>query len=224
MKAEMTVLPKTAQIPERLTTEKAPGAYRFPLLSAALCLVLSAALVGWADSLGIDVSSILRDPSAEFDVPHYAGGISFIGIALLILTSGCLALAAAVDRPHRRLFLLVSVYSMMLALDDHFMMHERFYPKFGISEEMLMAVYGVIGLLILRALWRGPLRPWIQGLGVAIGVMALAAIVDQVGASYVIEDLLKVSSFAAWFGFWLALTAHRLSPVASGGSQPAHRH
>ncbi|WP_176442848.1 hypothetical protein [Tropicimonas sediminicola] len=202
----------------------APGAWKSPLLAAGLCLLFSAAMVALADSQGIDISSILRDPSSEFDVPHYAGGISFIGITMLILTSGCLALAAAVDRPHRRLFLLVGVYSMMLALDDRFILHERHYPRLGIEEEVLMGIYGLIGLVILWCLWRGPLRAWTQGLCVAIGIMGLAVVADLGHASYVIEDLLKVASFGGWFGFWLALTAHRCRTAASAETPSAEQH
>ncbi|SFB76905.1 hypothetical protein [Tropicimonas isoalkanivorans] len=183
------------------------GRWRTPAVAALAVLIATAAIVGLADRAGYDVSALIRDAAAEFDVPISAGSVSFIGVVMLLLTSGAAAVTAMATRTNRAVLAAVGLLSLMLALDDQFMLHERIIKRyFGIEEEVVMAVYALWATGLLIAVWRGRLKPWVSGLLVPAGVMALSVTADQVGTSYVIEDLLKVTGFGAWAAFWVSVS------------------
>jgi hypothetical protein len=180
------------------------GRWRTPAVAALVCLVATASIIGLADKAGNDVSALLRDAATEFDVPIFAGSVSFIGIVMLLLTSGSAAVTAMAAPTNRAVLSAASLLSLTLALDDQFMLHERILQRYvGVEEEFMMALYAVWATGLLVAVWRGRLKPWISGLLVPAGLMALSVIADEVGTSYVIEDLLKVASFGAWSAFWV---------------------
>ncbi|WP_068118204.1 hypothetical protein [Tropicimonas marinistellae] len=208
-------------------TARKPSAsiWAVPLIAAIACLIVAAALLAVADGRGLDVSSLLRDPAVEFDIPVYAGGISFLGISLLLLSSGCTALAASVLPNDRGLLLALSAFSLLLAYDDQFMLHERVFNRMGIPEIVVLATYAIAGCALLAALWFSDRRVWTIGFLVAVGFMGISVLADLVETSYVIEDLLKVASFAAWLGFCLSFSRQSLidathSPDAAGPARP----
>jgi len=171
---------------------------------------------------GISSSALLRDPAAVYDIPVLAGAVSFVGVALLLCCFSVTLFAALILNRHRNLLAMVSGLSLILALDDQFLLHEKILPNaLGISEEVVVAAYAVTGLIILSHLltevgWRRAL-----GLGPVVFFLVGSVLADiapfGIETSYATEDLLKVAGFGGWLAFWSLYSARR---VKGGLTQP----
>lgn len=199
--------------PDTLAPVKAVAFWRIPAIAAGLCLLVTMILIAIAETRGTDVSSLLRDPAVEFEVPVHAGSLSFIGISLLFLTSGATALAARVGRFGRGTHAGASALSLVMALDDQLMLHERVLDDWvGIPEELTLAAYAIAGLWLFAAVSLGQLKRFRAALLVPGGLLAFSVLADVLGASHVVEDVAKIASFAAWSAFWFAVSAVVCTP------------
>ena len=93
-------------------------------------------------------AEISRDPSAQFGFPLYGGFLSTFGFAGWISAAAVTGLAAAARPGLRRLMLPVCLLSLLLALDDQFMLHDAVLPRIGVPEKLMLIAEG---LLCLRA-------------------------------------------------------------------------
>ena len=124
-----------------------------------LILAVSAILMGvvlfihfWT---GIPIGKLTRDPATIGGLPVYTGFLSQIGIFFWAASSTLCFFAARVLSGHAkhhkfRRFLLVSgLLTLLLGLDDAFLLHETVLPHFGIPENLVLGSYAGFVLLYL---------------------------------------------------------------------------
>lgn len=115
------------------------------------------ALVFFAISLyvlrgqGFETMQILRDPAQQSGASSFLGFLSNIGIwiwvsAAAISCYGALTLETPRVPRHRELLVLLAMFSTILAVDDFFMIHDRY-----VNQALCYALYAIVaGLLFLR--------------------------------------------------------------------------
>lgn len=159
---------------------------------------------------------LVDDPSAQFGFPVYAGAFTHAGVALLVGT-GAIALFAAglADRSRQRILTLVGLLSLLLAIDDLFLLHERVLREaLGVSELVIFAVYGAIATYIAILIGRDLLGWRYVGLMLSVAFLCLMTAADKlekvIGTPawlLLLEEAAKLCGFALWAAFW-ALYAH----------------
>lgn len=99
----------------------------------------------------IPVSTLVIDVFTVADIPAYTGFVSNIGILIWCFScsvaffSYSLMQSFPAIRLQRNLLLCSGLISLLLLLDDFFLLHERFFQTyFGIPEELTLAAYAII--------------------------------------------------------------------------------
>jgi hypothetical protein len=124
----------------------------------------------------------------------------------------CLMGAALTDRATARFLGLFGVFTAVLAVDDMFMFHEYFWPRFGVHEFVILMGLAAAGLALLVA-YRDRLLHRAQ-LGFQLAVMLfVASLMIDVAAPFmtltlILEDGLKLLGQAIWAAFF-ACTVYR---------------
>ncbi|WP_421703035.1 hypothetical protein [Aliiroseovarius sp.] len=139
----MTLKQATARV---LARERVWQCFAFACLPALIFYSLS--LVSLTGQ-GFQLMQILRDPGQQLDQSSFLGFLSNIGVwvwvsAAAINFFGALAVGRGRDGKLRELLLLLGALSILLAIDDFFMIHDRF-----ISQRYIFPVYAIIALSIL---------------------------------------------------------------------------
>ncbi len=181
---------------------------------SAFMLILVLILHFWQ---GIPIGNLVRDPTAVAGESIYVGFLSQAGIfmwagAAAVCFLGALVLSS--DEPNvneTRRFLLVSgLFSLMLGLDDVFLLHEAFFPHIGIPELAVFAAYGIFAAYYLVRFHRMIFRAEFLLLGMALGFFAVSVLLDLLDPTfldpYFWEDGGKVVGIVAWQAYYFRTT------------------
>lgn len=176
---------------------------------AGVVEIFRAQNLGWA--------VVLVDPASQFDFPAYAGLFTYASVMVLIaLFAVCLfvrsEVAADASGPEAQVLGLVGLLSLLLALDDLFLLHEGLLRhQFGISEMAVFAVYGALGLAILWLIGTDVLSRAFLGLWAAVGFLVLMTVADKaekfLGTTaplLLAEETAKFCGFVLWTAFWMS--------------------
>lgn len=153
--------------------------------------------------------------AAEFsdDCCHvYYGFVSNLGIFLWVATSAVCLFSATIfsqwenTKALFRFAVTAGLFSAWLAMDDAFLLHEIVFPKIGVPQFLVLAVYVLLAFSYIIASWRVVFSSeyWILALGV--GAVAISLGVDQFFHSLdpmivIIEDSAKFFGLFCWFAF-----------------------
>ncbi len=149
---------------------------------------------------GIDHYDLVRDPNAIANNPNYFGLVSNLGIVLWMVGAvGALqAHAALKGRPGRNfgsLLLFGGAFSVVMGLDDLFMLHESI-ATFGIPEIVVLVPHALLLAMLCHQAW--PLRsatPWLL-LAACVCAFGLSMAVDvypvDFGGQVFIEESFKL--------------------------------
>lgn len=145
-----------------------------------------------------------RDPlSVRRGAEYYTGSLSSIGV-LIWWTGAVAATLAACARRHdsRAIPLLAAgMLTGWLALDDLFLLHETFFPRRGVSEQAVIAAYGLLaaaGGWLFRDFLRQ--SEWILLLS-ASGFLVTSVVIDRVHDVAMWEDSAKFLGIVGWTAF-----------------------
>lgn len=200
------------------------------LLIAAL--VMSAAFVVQFKE-GIPLGDLTRDPVSVAGVPLYVGFVSQLGIVLWSATAACCFLAALIvarqglDIRWRNFFLGAAGLSLMLGLDDLYLLHEVFFPYFGIPELVVFGVYGLLVAVFLGRYLSLLLRSDFLLLAMAFGFLGLSVLADlfdvELIEPYLLEDTLKLIGILGWLCYFArtAVAVATLSARLAESARPA---
>lgn len=178
------------------------------LCLGVLCLAVIIMLI-WIFGNG-EWQVYFRDPAAVYDFSPLAGFVSHLGVFLLVV-SGVIGIFASLHaRRDRRLLLFVGSFSILLATDDFFMLHEEVFPRaLGVAESYTYAVYALIGVLILALNARTLLGLRHIGLYASLALLTMSIVFDFIeGSSNTAEDSFKFLGFLMWCCYW-SVRAHR---------------
>ena len=181
-----------------------------------LVLAVSAILMGMVLFLhfwsGIPISRLTRDPVALGELSVYAGFLSQAGIffwsasATLCLFSARV-LSGNTEHQNLRLFLLVSgLLTLLLGLDDTFLLHEKVLPHFGIPQNLVLGSYAGFVLLYLFRFYPLILETEYVLLVIALSFFAVSVILDVLeppGISlFFFEDGAKLTGIVSWLAYF----------------------
>lgn len=186
----------------------------------ALALLMAVGLIQIVK--GIPAGHITRDIAATASVPFYTGAISTIGIllwcataAICFFTTAVLASSKAGTGP--RAFVLQSgLLTTVLLVDDAFMIHENAPRLFGVSDNVVFLVYGVLALYVFYSNMSFVGETARGLLALSLSLLAAAVLFDELhdyrilqqmgiassGVRYLLEDGFKFLGITGWFVYY----------------------
>lgn len=185
-------------------------------LGAALCVSFPLILIVVVLHFGGDVpmGDLTRDPNAVSEYPPYTGFLSQAGLffwsAAVAVCLFSAALAWIEDRPMKvRAFLIASgLITLMLYVDDAFMVHESLLPHLGIPEEVAYGAYLATVAAYLLYFSRIILRSDFLVLAFALVFFAVSIVGDELDlphdlGRYFLEDSAKLIGAVAWLAYFV---------------------
>lgn len=172
------------------------------------------------------ITMYVRDPAAEFGFTPLAGMVSHLGVFAL-LTAGVISIFASYHvRPARGLLFWAGSFSLLIGVDDFFMIHDDLALRVGLSEIHVFAFYGLLALTISFVFRTSLIGKAHVGLYTAIVLLAASVIadvaMDHSETQVVFEDSLIFVGLIVWSSYWirrahltLSLPGRRL-PTTSG--------
>ena len=178
--------------------------------TAAVTLVI-AALYVLGRLTGISPDDFTRDPASVVKAPFYVGFLSHLGVLLWAATTSiCLFssfLLFSLQPRNRRLglFLLsAGLLSLMLTLDDLFLLHEKVFPKYlGLPEILVYAGYAGAAAFYLWAFRHRILTTDYLLLLLALLLFGFSTSMDRFLSFRSFETFVEDSSKFAGIVFWL---------------------
>lgn len=200
--------------------EKFRSSCRLGLLVAAGSAVLIGIVLLVQAWKGVPFEQLTRDPNAIFDMPLYIGFLSQAGIflwaaAAAICLFGGAVLASRPDHTATSRFLYAAgLLSMLLGLDDAFLLHEQFFPFIGIPEKAVYVMYACLTLFFLFRFRDQILDADYPLLAAALMLFAASILLDVIQPEgidiFLIEDGAKLVGIMSWMTYF-ARAAYVLS-------------
>ena len=182
-------------------------------ISYAILLGLLFTVVVISSLYEIPVAHFTRDPLATLHGHPFTGVISNIGILFWCSTFAvCLFSSAILYKKKTKevaVFLLYSsLLTLLLLLDDLFMLHEKIIPRtLHVSQKSVYLGYLILTAIYFIKFFRLILRNEYTILFIACGFFALSVICDvflpQKGMEYLVEDGFKLFGIVSWFIFFM---------------------
>jgi len=193
-----------------------------PIVTALVIAGLAGAFVVLtvflAEARGIQGTLLVRDPAASFNFPPFAGLVSHLGVAVMVGTAAICTFAAFVpEAASAGLLRTVALFSVLVATDDLFMLHERRGLFAGaVPDYVLFPAYLLVGVGIMVQLLGGARSASLAVLVLAgallAGSMAMDMTFPQNKSTVLIEDTLKFMGYVVWALFWISTARRALHP------------
>lgn len=179
------------------------------LTVSAIPIILAVAIHIWK---GTDYGNLTRDPVAVADVPIWTGFISQIGIffwaaAAMVCLFSSVVLPRTPKNARIRLFFFASgALTLLLGLDDAFLLHEEVFPRLGVPEHAVYAAYvgAVMYYLVAFRVTIGDSEFLL--LGIALSGFALSVLSDLVAGPFLFEDGVKLLGIVTWLTYYARTT------------------
>ncbi|ADE55858.1 hypothetical protein [Coraliomargarita akajimensis] len=197
------------------------------LIGSLPIIALAYAIYG----LGIPSGDLTRDPNVLAELPAYTGIASQLGLflwaaslAIVFLTS--FELERRSGNMGRRAFLLASAaLTLLLLVDDAFLLHEEMLPGLGVPERATYLGYlSVVGLYLMVFI-RSILQSEYLILLLSLGFFGLSVGIDVFvfGTSLVffLEDSTKLLGICCWFYYHWRVCRSFLNRSTAGENKPA---
>jgi hypothetical protein len=183
-------------------------------------------LAAWLQPF-VEPSFLVRDIFALSSTPVYFGILSNIGIFIWLATgaitifSGTILFSVNKEKNWSLFLILFGLLTMILAIDDFFMLHEDFFPiLLKIPEKLILLTYGLMMLSILVKFKKIVLHNHLKTFIVTISFLALSIIADQIlpdkayllkpGDNFLLEDGLKLVGIVSWSFYLIKMSQERL--------------
>ena len=163
----------------------------------------------WLKLSGLSVTQIIRDPAQQSGASSFVGFLSNIGVWLWVSAAAVSFFSTFIlivddKKLFRELTILLAVLSLTLAVDDFFLIHDRYIPQ-----EYCYSFYGAYALTILFRHYKAILTIDIFAFLMAGSFLALSIFVDLVqkhspwgyGVSQAFEEGFKFTGAAIWLYF-----------------------
>lgn len=190
-------------------------------------LLLLVASVAASLLSGSTIADFLRDPAATMERHPFIGMVSNAGVLLWTATATICLFSWSIIRHSRNqkpfaVFLFYSaLLTVLLLLDDLFLLHEVVFPDYlGIPEKLVYIAYGSLALF-----WAVKLQKCIREteyliLLTSFAFFGLSVFIDMFehpiksvfggGNTLLLEDGFKLLGIAGWFGYFLRLCLNLL--------------
>ncbi|UEM23365.1 hypothetical protein JL100_011730 [Skermanella mucosa] len=173
---------------------------------------------------GYTYGELLNDPADIIGYDPFLGMISTLGLFSWAAAAGVAALAATVlrgagDAQAGRFFGIAGVLTLLLLVDDAFMLHEQVLPKgLGIRERYIKVGYLFLAAAFAMTFFRFLIRNNPILLASSVGFLAGSVVFDNPAllnglglmqtdlVLYIVEDGCKFTGIVLWFT-WMLKTA-----------------
>ena len=190
--------------------------------SVLLATFLLLAVVLFSVYSDIPVSKFTRDPLAIAGGRPFYGFVSNIGVimwsASMALCFFSYSLLKAGNAPGKVLYFVFSggALSLILLLDDLFMLHEHFFPRYlGYGEKVVFLTYGLLLLIYVAVFFDRIFDRNGFYLCCFVFFFALSVLVDRLPESvlpmhHIFEDGSKLLGITSWLGFHSSACYHEV--------------
>ncbi|MBK4730213.1 hypothetical protein JJD41_10120 [Oxynema sp. CENA135] len=195
--------------------------YLFILLALGICTVFIKIVLFLYYHHNIPMGHLSRDLSVIANLPAHAGFLSQIGIFFWSGTTGiCLLSYKVVSNfprtdPIKRFFLISAIFTLILGIDDAFVLHEDIFPAIGIPEKLVLLSYALFLSFYLVKFFRVILQTeylllvtplFFFGLSIFIDLLSrlrpdFLGIHDDI--RLLLEDGTKLVGIVSWFIYFL---------------------
>lgn len=169
---------------------------------------------------GFSIIEILRDPAQQSGQSSFLGFLSNIGIWVWISSTAICFFAATrsdfgLKPKHAELLVLIGALSILLAVDDFFMIHDRY-----VNQNICYLTYALLAGAIMarhfsRIIQIDPFAFLLAGACLALSIMT-DLIQSYLPISYsfsqIIEEGFKFGGATIWLYFCSRMTSHSLAP------------
>lgn len=178
------------------------------IVIAVLSLAFFFLAMWYVDGKGVAIEILIREPAAQFNFWPFSGLFSHAGVFALVATGVVCLFASNHAVADRGLLRLIAVYSLVLALDDFFLVHDDILPRKGIPETATYATYLLVGAIVAFR-WRRELFATRHAALFLAGALLAASVAFDVVTPYsrlelVVEDSLKLAGLCVWAAYWIA--------------------
>ena len=183
-----------------------------------ICLAAAAFFIGGIYLVHVVTQApmpvLTRDPAATFDAPPYVGMLS--NATMLVWTAAatiCLFASGAsgTGQAVRNFLFFAGLFTVMLLLDDLYMIHEVLAPEYlGIPEKVMYVIYGLAALF-----WLAKYRNVIRATDYRLLMLAFFFLGSSVGidmldsrgwfpidSPYLLEDGAKIAGVIFWLAYF----------------------
>lgn len=157
---------------------------------------------------GIPYENLVRDPNAIAGMPKYIGFISQFGVFLWFASVGICFMGYFLIRGIQsvniksKYLLYFGIFSLMLGLDDAYMLHEELAHR-GLYEEMFFGVYAVMLLVFILKFLKLFFQTHFILLILSGFCLASSIAVDKYDHTlFLLDDSFKVSGIVFWFAYF----------------------
>lgn len=207
--------PQTAFLP---SLRNAASLLDFAAVVVVATLVLG--LVAWLRLVqDVPIHVMTSDVTSMAGVPAYTGFVSQLGILFWAAAAALCLFCAAIARgraggEQARFFLASGLLTLVLALDDLFLLHESAFPHLGVPEKLVFASYGAFALYYLLRFRRIILATEFLMLATAFAFFGLSVALDVLNPPginpYLLEDGTKLVGVLAWLAYFARTAAASL--------------
>ncbi|MEM6336519.1 MAG: hypothetical protein AAF752_08125 [Bacteroidota bacterium] len=159
------------------------------------------AVAAWSKTTNVPASDLMRDAVAVLDGPFYVGALSTLSVSLWVVGAVASFVAYLVlkerlaDHPGVSFFRWSALFSLVLAADDAFLLHEVVGPDYlSVSSLAFYGGYGVFLAILLGTQYRFILDGHYLILAVGLLFFGLSLAID------IAYDVFSLSFYAG--GFW----------------------
>ncbi|ESA33373.1 hypothetical protein N836_22050 [Leptolyngbya sp. Heron Island J] len=197
----------------------------------------------WHD---VPIAQLTRDITAIGGIPAYAGFLSQIGLFCWAAAAMLCFFSAIVIENHRihqqiRQFLFASMFlTLVLGLDDAFLLHETVLPALGIPERVTYASYGGLLLFYLFRFHRLILKMGYPLIAISLVFFGLSYTLDFVldiaylsapipllasgRLSYLLEDGAKFTGIISWLVYCFQIGKYSIRASAAKSNIGLHHY
>lgn len=191
--------------------------FLWAIFAAIPALLFYAVSLEVLTSAGFSLKDILRDPAQQTGQSSFLGFLSNVGVWLWVCSASiCLFSAGAggfvAEQQQKQLLILIGALSLLLAVDDFFLLHDRYLPQ-----KAVFLFYIVFSIVLLVRYFKKIME--IEGFAflAAGGLLALSIYVDlnqrripfDYASVQTIEEGFKFVGAASWLYFCYRLASFR---------------
>jgi hypothetical protein len=178
-------------------------AYLVTFLSLLIVIIIST-------SKDIALDTLTKDPTETLNAPFYIGAFSNLGImlwsgaAILCLFTAFHIRGISFYREDYQFLIVSALLTIMLTLDDLFLVHEEVFPKyFNIPENAVILTYINIFIIYLILFRKKILSSEFLILALAFFFIGMAKVSDllplPIKKDTFLEDAIKLFGIVSWF-------------------------
>jgi len=187
---------------------------RLNLFALLLPLVLMAILYYIGEPY---IKQIMSDPIGYMDGEVWYGFGSNLGVliwscsAAISMFSGWLLYSNGGNKSSSQFLILLGALSLVLSLDDFFLLHDNIFPYFGVDEHVVFLFYAISGVYILAKYISVISQTDNILFIIGGGLFCISILLDIIPPSPFLgflEDAAKFTGICSW-GYYLVITSRK---------------